>query len=183
MGPYALGRGGPPWDEAPKTLVCPSAGNENLAYAVNYCFSVGDTIDNNRDATTVRGLFGSRDGVRMAEITDGTSNTIAMSEHLITNFNMGGGRIPPGSGRGRQQASADWRPTLSNAWPPPMETSTSIHRSSKDELDGDGRTGRSRRSVSPPFFLPTPPLASTAAIRTVTAQPRSCRRTVTIPVA
>jgi len=78
-----------PWEEAPKTLVCPSAGNENLTYAVNYCFSVGDTISNNRDATTVRGLFGSRDGVRMAEITDGTSNTVAMSEHLIAQFDTG----------------------------------------------------------------------------------------------
>jgi prepilin-type N-terminal cleavage/methylation domain-containing protein/prepilin-type processing-associated H-X9-DG protein len=78
-----------PWNNAPKTLVCPSAGNEDLSYAVNYAFSVGDTITNNRDATTVRGLFGSRNGVRMAEISDGTSNTVAMSEHLITNFDLG----------------------------------------------------------------------------------------------
>ena len=78
-----------PWNEAPKTLICPSAGNENLTYAVSYTFSVGDTITNNRDANTVRGLFGSRNGVRMAEISDGTSNTIAMSEHKITNFGMG----------------------------------------------------------------------------------------------
>lgn len=70
-------------------MLCPSAGDEGLTYAVNYAFSVGDTITNNRDATTVRGLFGSREGVRMAEISDGTSNTVAMSEHLITNFNLG----------------------------------------------------------------------------------------------
>jgi prepilin-type N-terminal cleavage/methylation domain-containing protein/prepilin-type processing-associated H-X9-DG protein len=78
-----------PWNEAPKTLVCPSAGNENLTYAVSYTFSAGDTITNNRDATDVRGLFGSQLGVRMAEISDGTSNTVAMSEHKITNFGIG----------------------------------------------------------------------------------------------
>ena len=107
-----------PWDEAPKTLVCPSAGNENLTYAVNYCFSVGDTIDNNNGANTVRGLFGSRDGVRMAEITDGTSNTVAMSEHLIANFNMGGSasaRVAEGTATGLSGLATNPKQCLATA--------------------------------------------------------------------
>ena len=78
-----------PWNEAPQTLRCPSAADDEMSYGVNYVFSVGDTITNNRDANTLRGLFGATKGVRMAEISDGTSNTVAMSEHLIANFNPG----------------------------------------------------------------------------------------------
>ncbi len=78
-----------PWNEAPKSLVCPSAGNEGLTYAVTYAFCVGDTITANRDSTSPRGVFGATRGVRMAEVTDGTSNTLAMSERLVTNFSLG----------------------------------------------------------------------------------------------
>ncbi len=79
-----------PWDIAPSILRCPSAtSSADRVDAVNYVFSVGDTVTNNRDATTVRGLFASRIGVRMAEITDGTSNTLAMSEHQINDFSLG----------------------------------------------------------------------------------------------
>ncbi len=79
-----------PWNIAPTALLCPSAtSTADLDYAVNYAFSVGDTVTNNRDATTVRGLFAYRYGVRMAEISDGTSNTVAMSEHLINSFALG----------------------------------------------------------------------------------------------
>jgi prepilin-type N-terminal cleavage/methylation domain-containing protein/prepilin-type processing-associated H-X9-DG protein len=75
------------WNNAPATLKCPSDGGvTQQADAVNYMFSMGDTITNNCWATSVRGLFAKRDGVRIAEITDGTSNTIAMSEHLFANF-------------------------------------------------------------------------------------------------
>lgn len=89
FGPTAW-TGWAPWDEAPTLLQCPSATSTgNWTFAVNYAFSVGDTVTNNRDATTVRGMFPRQNGVRMAEVTDGTSNTIAMSEHLITNFALG----------------------------------------------------------------------------------------------
>ncbi|MHB8903036.1 MAG: DUF1559 domain-containing protein [Thermoguttaceae bacterium] len=88
FGPSAWS-GWTPWNIAPDALQCPSANDGGMTYSVNYAFSVGDTITNNRDATTVRGLFASRIGVRMAEMSDGTSNTIAMSERLITNFGLG----------------------------------------------------------------------------------------------
>jgi prepilin-type N-terminal cleavage/methylation domain-containing protein/prepilin-type processing-associated H-X9-DG protein len=89
FGPTAW-TGWDPWNEAPAMLLCPSATSTGtLTYAVNYAFSVGDTVTANRDATTVRGMFPSQNGVAMKDVTDGTSNTIAMSEHLITNFALG----------------------------------------------------------------------------------------------
>lgn len=89
FGPTAW-TGWAPWDVAPSVLTCPSATSTGVwTYAVNYAFSVGDTITGNRDATTVRGLFPRHNGVNMKDITDGTSNTIAMSEHLITSFALG----------------------------------------------------------------------------------------------
>lgn len=85
-------RGWSVWNLTIPTVLCPSdnyGGNSDRN--TNYVFSVGDTIDNNRDRQNVRGIFGvSRDGVNgassIADITDGTSNTIAMSEHLRGNF-------------------------------------------------------------------------------------------------
>ncbi|NLS95854.1 MAG: DUF1559 domain-containing protein [Planctomycetaceae bacterium] len=87
FGPTAW-TGWAPWDVAPGVLVCPTSGSQ-WTYAVNYAFSVGDTVTNNNGATTVRGLFAYRDGIGMEKIGDGTSNTIAMSEHIITSFGLG----------------------------------------------------------------------------------------------
>lgn len=90
-GPYAWG-GWSVWDRAPQMLLCPSATSANTpASAVNYMFSAGDSISGNRDGTNLRGVFQRVNGVNMRDITDGTSNTIAMSERLITNFAMGTG--------------------------------------------------------------------------------------------
>jgi len=78
------------WNIPPQALLCPSATSQNPRdNAVNYVFSVGDTINNNNNATNLRGLFQSRDGVSFADMTDGSSNTIAMSERLYTNFDLG----------------------------------------------------------------------------------------------
>jgi type II secretory pathway pseudopilin PulG len=76
------------WNNAPATLKCPSDGYSggHEDQSTNYMFSMGDTVTNNRDANTVRGLFADVQGVKMAAITDGTSNTIAMSEHLRAEF-------------------------------------------------------------------------------------------------
>jgi prepilin-type N-terminal cleavage/methylation domain-containing protein/prepilin-type processing-associated H-X9-DG protein len=78
------------WDNAPVTLHCPSDSSAlDPKVSTNYLFSVGDTIASNRDATQVRGLFANRQGCSIADIVDGTSNTIAMSEHLRRNFAIG----------------------------------------------------------------------------------------------
>ncbi len=54
--------------------------------------SVGDDVTAVRDGTNVRGVFpaGSANsgGVKIAEIVDGTSNTVAFSERLRANFGL-----------------------------------------------------------------------------------------------
>ncbi|MBA2114651.1 DUF1559 domain-containing protein [Bremerella alba] len=90
-GPYAW-RNWDVWDTAPQMLRCPSATSATSPeYAVNYMFSAGDSIYRNRDGQDLRGVFQTVRGVNMRDITDGTSNTIAMSERLITNFPLGSG--------------------------------------------------------------------------------------------
>ncbi|MCS7237757.1 MAG: DUF1559 domain-containing protein [Thermoguttaceae bacterium] len=75
------------WDVSPAIVRCPSDdgkrdGGETRIH--NYCFSVGDSYqdlnDSSRDA--IRGLFGHLVWYSAAHVTDGLSNTTAMSEHL-----------------------------------------------------------------------------------------------------
>ena len=71
------------WDVTLPWALCPSDGaSGNTEKNVNYVFCVGDTIVDNRDSTNVRGMFSNVNVCRIGSITDGTSNTIAMSEHL-----------------------------------------------------------------------------------------------------
>ncbi len=63
----------------------PSAVGQN-----NYAFSMGDSIYANRDSTTVRGMFGAgTQAVKLNMVTDGTSNTLAMSERMRANIALG----------------------------------------------------------------------------------------------
>lgn len=79
------------WRVSPTNLLCPSDGPVFNAptntQQNNYAFSIGDTIVNARDTTTPRGMFGLRLGVKIGEVADGTSNTIALSERLKASFN------------------------------------------------------------------------------------------------
>ncbi|AMV21213.1 DUF1559 domain-containing protein [Planctomyces sp. SH-PL14] len=76
------------WNVKIPTYQCPSdreisAGQMQHSYA----FSMGDgPIRDNVSAGTVRGLFGYQRCVRIGDIQDGTSNTIAMSEHCKAEF-------------------------------------------------------------------------------------------------
>ncbi len=80
------------WDRAPGYQVCPSdpggSGTVN-PYMTSYAFCVGDQVDSIRDSQNLRGVFMYRKGVRMGDIPDGTSNTIAMSERLRVNTPSG----------------------------------------------------------------------------------------------
>ncbi|WLD15503.1 DUF1559 domain-containing protein [Planctellipticum variicoloris] len=69
------------WDVRMPAFQCPSDGVTPVGVrSWNYLFCVGDSARNPRDSTVVRGVFGFRLCVNMRDITDGTSNTILMSE-------------------------------------------------------------------------------------------------------
>jgi prepilin-type N-terminal cleavage/methylation domain-containing protein/prepilin-type processing-associated H-X9-DG protein len=78
-----------PWAMRLGILACPSdAGNTDVRPASyscgpsNYRFCMGDGTPGNYDSS-VRGLFGYLAGTSFAEIRDGTSNTVAVSERLV----------------------------------------------------------------------------------------------------
>ena len=82
--PNSGGSNGPiqPWLDRLALFRCPSDPKTevegDMGYS-NYVFSVGDTIVDNANQAT-RGVFESGKFRRLSEITDGLSNTIAMSE-------------------------------------------------------------------------------------------------------
>jgi len=83
------------WDQRIPSFRCPSdIAQEVTRGNLNYAFSVGDTIASNRDTTQVSGMFAFRTCYRSGDITDGTSNTIAMSERVVGNFGLGGKASP-----------------------------------------------------------------------------------------
>ena len=89
-GPEGSWRWGP-WNYPPDAVRCPSnPGPPALSTATqglhNYAFSVGDQVAGLYGDQTVRGIFGYRLCVSIAEIADGTSNTIMMSERLKADY-------------------------------------------------------------------------------------------------
>lgn len=79
--------GDPIWNSRIPGLICPSDGVAPVGdNDGNYVFCTGDSANNPRDRTVNRGLFGFRFCTRFRDITDGSSNTIAMSEHVRANF-------------------------------------------------------------------------------------------------
>lgn len=80
-------RGWGPWNQSPAVCVCPSDSGRaqtSRTQVNSYAFCIGDQISGIRDDRTVRGVFGARNTVKIAAITDGTSNTILMSERIIS---------------------------------------------------------------------------------------------------
>ena len=105
------------YDQQVATLLCPSDGNAVNKNPTdygrnNYVFSCGDSIPSsqNNDSSNPRGMFNNISGViNFSSVTDGTSNTIMLSEHLVAQnsrvvrqgaaYNVGSGTITgsPGS--------------------------------------------------------------------------------------
>ncbi|MFG0239437.1 DUF1559 domain-containing protein [Gimesia chilikensis] len=74
------------WNVTLPMLRCPSDGrNKQTERTNNYVFCLGDSATS-INGTSSRGLFPYRVGTRIRDITDGTSNTIAMSEHVRANY-------------------------------------------------------------------------------------------------
>ncbi len=90
-----------PWLQRPSILACPSAREPRNAHrqverAVNYVFSVGDQVDDILYSSSNRGMFAKYRGVRMRDVTDGTSNTVAMSERLASTYISSRRELPVG---------------------------------------------------------------------------------------
>jgi prepilin-type N-terminal cleavage/methylation domain-containing protein/prepilin-type processing-associated H-X9-DG protein len=91
------------WNTPPAVIKCPSdVGAMRPGKNHSYVFSAGDQTQNVNTRLLTRGLFGRFSWRRFAEITDGTSNTIAMSEILCnvqtplggaTGFTAGAGEV------------------------------------------------------------------------------------------
>lgn len=77
-----------PWQMKVPGFYCPSDPTSDSASGTgpirtrSYRMSLGDTINDNWAGTT-RGIFGYLSFTKIRDITDGTSNTVAMSEHVI----------------------------------------------------------------------------------------------------
>jgi len=83
------------WNQRSPVFRCPSEIHQEVTRGnINYAFSMGDTVQSNRDSQNVSGLFAYRRCYRVADITDGASNTIAMSERVMGNFGRGGKASP-----------------------------------------------------------------------------------------
>ncbi len=80
-----------PWNISPSYLKCPSDPGPLTTNRDNsYGFSTGDSVYNVQGGGNVRGIFATRVYRSFGSISDGTSNTIAMSEFLCSRPNPNG---------------------------------------------------------------------------------------------
>jgi prepilin-type N-terminal cleavage/methylation domain-containing protein len=86
------------WSNIP-ALRCPTdPGTNNQRGNCNYAFSMGDYVGAaNRDSTTVNGLFARDTCYGTRDVTDGTSNTLAFSERVISAGTTGTGSFGRGT--------------------------------------------------------------------------------------
>ncbi len=103
-----------PWREVIAGLLCPSDGPAhdkpaNELGRSNYHYSRGDSIRNNGTGK-VRGVFGRFSTTAFRDITDGTSNTVAMAERLVATDAQRARKIE--AGVTNEIADVDTNPTL-----------------------------------------------------------------------
>ena len=73
----------------------PGIAATTLKGTISYAFSMGDYLGaSNRDLTTTNGMFAANTTYGTRDITDGTSNTLALSERVQANFAIAGKSTP-----------------------------------------------------------------------------------------
>jgi prepilin-type N-terminal cleavage/methylation domain-containing protein/prepilin-type processing-associated H-X9-DG protein len=95
------------WDRAIPGFRCPSDANSVQAVkGHNYLFSVGDLVLNINTRAETRGVYGRLLWKGMRDVTDGTSNTVAMSEGVSTIPTGNGGQFGFSAGANEIRTSA-----------------------------------------------------------------------------
>lgn len=88
--PYSWDTVYTPWKQQVPGYLCPSDANSLQKYAgigtQSYRLCLGDSVNGVYAGTSIRGVFGTISSTKIRDITDGTSNTILMSERANKNF-------------------------------------------------------------------------------------------------
>jgi prepilin-type N-terminal cleavage/methylation domain-containing protein len=71
------------------TFVCPSAQIDPNFSQNNYGYSVGPNLGWNDSSQVMNGMFTRRQEIRIADVTDGTSNTVLVAERLCPDYGNG----------------------------------------------------------------------------------------------
>ncbi|MFT5322680.1 MAG: prepilin-type N-terminal cleavage/methylation domain-containing protein [Planctomycetaceae bacterium] len=125
------------WNVRLPQMQCPSDGFSTEAVRTNnYMFCSGDSGRSVTSAQNVRGVFGYRRTTKIRSITDGTSNTLAISER-VKGTNVGSNPLITANGT---QRVIQWDVSNGNCWQNPASTFANV--------DGDKYTSGSLKSKS-----------------------------------